>query len=108
MLCIFHVSAGEWTGERELKIDLGYQAYIIPDKSVIAANAATPCQELLSCITLLDGGVRTEAFAIVSSSGSTAVMAPENPPPVTAMLVAPQVRVLGARQVLSAPDLLGQ
>eukprot|EP00903_Cladosiphon_okamuranus_P018201 g16743.t2 len=86
-----HGALCEWTGGRELKIHLGYEAYIIPDTSYTDANSTVPCQDLLSCITLLEGGVRTEAFAVLSSAGSIAVMPPENPPAVTAILVAPQV-----------------
>lgn len=91
--------AGEWTGGRELKIHLGYEAYVVPDASGTASNSTAPCQELFSCITLLDGGVRTEAFAVLSSSGSAPVRAPERPPAVTATLVAPQVGAVVDKRV---------
>ncbi|CAM9646533.1 unnamed protein product [Scytosiphon promiscuus] len=77
--------ACEWTGERELSIVLGYDAYVVP-----AAGAGGSCVSPLSCITLKEGGITTEAFAILSSAGSTPVLAPENPPAVSAVLVAPQ------------------
>lgn len=76
----------EWTGARELTIRTGYGAYIVPEPT---ANAA--CTGLPSCITLVDGGVTTEAFALLSSAGSRPVLAPANPQTVTAVLVAPQV-----------------
>lgn len=82
LLCI----KGEWTGARELTITLGYEAYIVPEP---ISNAS--CTSEFSCITLMDGGVRTEAFAVLSSSGSTPVLAPANPVLVSAVLVAPQV-----------------
>eukprot|EP00752_Nemacystus_decipiens_P006049 g5460.t1 len=65
-----HGASCEWTDGRELRIHLGYEAYIEPGTSHTAANSSAPCQELLSCITLLDGGVRTEAFAVVGLCGS--------------------------------------
>eukprot|EP00752_Nemacystus_decipiens_P011504 g10216.t1 len=75
----------EWTGERELTIRPGYEAYVLPG---LGSNAS--CTGPTSCITLVDGGVRTEAFAKLSSSGSRPVLAPANPPAVAAVLVAPQ------------------
>lgn len=78
---------GEWTGERELTLRPGYQAYIVPEPS-----SNTSCTGPTSCITLADGGVRTEAFAVLFSSGSTPVEAPANPPAVSAVLIAPQVK----------------
>lgn len=78
---------GEWTGERELTIYPGYEAYVVPEPSTNVS-----CTGPTSCITLMEGGVRTEAFAVLSSSGSRPVMAPANPPVVAAVLVAPQVK----------------
>ena len=83
---------GEWTGARELTVRLGYEAYVVPGPTYNAS-----CTSPSSCITLKDGGVRTEAFALLSSSGSTSVLAPSNPPLVSAVLVAPQVRYGSAR-----------
>ncbi|CBJ29756.1 conserved unknown protein [Ectocarpus siliculosus] len=78
-------AACEWTGERELTIALGYDAIVKPD-----TGSGVSCLSQASCISLLDGGVRTEALAVLSSEGSTPVLAPENPPAVSAVLVAPQ------------------
>ncbi|CAM9462230.1 unnamed protein product [Ectocarpus sp. 4 AP-2014] len=75
----------EWTGERELTIGLGYDATVEPD-----TGSGVSCLSQASCISLLDGGVRTEALAVLSSEGSTPVLAPEHPPTVSAVLVAPQ------------------
>lgn len=83
-----HVS-GKWTNERELTIRLGYGAYVTAE--TLPTSSTSACSGPTSCITLLDGGVRTEAFAVLSSVGSTAVMLPEIVPAVTAVLVAPQV-----------------
>eukprot|EP00903_Cladosiphon_okamuranus_P005952 g5878.t1 len=78
----------EWTDARELTIRLGYDAYVMPEP---LSNASSSCVSPFSCITLMDGGVRTEASAVLSSSGSTPILAPANPPLVSAVLVAPQV-----------------
>ncbi|CAM9178731.1 unnamed protein product [Ectocarpus fasciculatus] len=78
-------AACEWTGERELTIGLGYDAIVEPD-----TGSGVSCLSQVSCISLLDGGVRTEALAVLSSEGSTPVLAPENPPRVSTVLVAPQ------------------
>lgn len=99
-------SAGEWTAGRELKIALGYEAYIIADTRDAGANSTAFCQEFIACITLLDGGVKMEPFAVLSSSGSTPIKAPENPPAVTAVLVAPQVGVFGTGQILRVLTVL--
>ncbi|CAN0146388.1 unnamed protein product, partial [Pylaiella littoralis] len=48
------------------------------------------CTSDKSCITLLHGGVRTTANAVLSSVGSTPVLAPDNPSTVSAVLIAPQ------------------
>lgn len=77
--------AGEWVGNRRLKIRLGLGAVAVPVSSM-----TTGCGNR-SSITLLDGGVRTEAFALLSSSGCTAISPPDNPAPTSAVLVAPQV-----------------
>lgn len=62
------------------------------DPDVAAADSgATACTVDESCITLLDGGVRTEALAVLFSSGSTPALGPDQPPEVSASLVAPQV-----------------
>ncbi|CAM9342946.1 unnamed protein product, partial [Ectocarpus sp. 12 AP-2014] len=78
-------AACEWTGGRELTIALGYDAIVKPD-----TGSGVSCLSQASCISLLDGGVRTEALAVLSSEGSTPVLAPEHPPTVSAVLVAPQ------------------
>ncbi|CAM9281097.1 unnamed protein product, partial [Ectocarpus sp. 8 AP-2014] len=78
-------AACEWTGERALTIALGYGAIVEAD-----TGSGVSCLRQASCISLLDGGVRTEALAVLSSEGSTPVLAPENPPAVSAVLVAPQ------------------
>ncbi|CAM9935318.1 unnamed protein product [Scytosiphon promiscuus] len=75
----------EWTERRELSIVPGHDAYVVPDKGHGGA-----CASSVSCITLLDGGITTEAFAILSSVGSTPVLVPDSPPAVSAVLVAPQ------------------
>ncbi|CAM9247691.1 unnamed protein product, partial [Ectocarpus sp. 12 AP-2014] len=75
----------EWTGGRDLTIALGYDAIVEPD-----TGSGVSCLSQASCISLLDGGVRTEALAVLSSEGSTPVLAPEHPPTVSAVLVAPQ------------------
>ncbi|CAM9220320.1 unnamed protein product [Ectocarpus sp. 12 AP-2014] len=79
-------AACEWTGGRELTIALGYDAIVEAD-----TGSGVSCLSQASCISLLDGGVRTEALAVLSSEGSTPVLAPENPPAVSAVLVAPQI-----------------
>lgn len=77
--------SGEWTDPREMTVTVG----LSPDVS--AAHSGTACTTDESCITLLDGGVRNEAFAVLSSSGSTPVLGPDQPPEVSAALTAPQV-----------------
>lgn len=44
-----------------------------------------------SSITLLDGGVRTQALALLSTSGCTPILPPDNPVAASAGLSAPQV-----------------
>ncbi|CAM9093541.1 unnamed protein product, partial [Hapterophycus canaliculatus] len=75
----------EWIGERELSVVLGNNAYVVPDE-----ETTETCASPISCITLLEGGIKTEAFAILSSVGSTQVLPPDNPPGVSAVLIAPQ------------------
>lgn len=84
------LTEGEWTGERELSVVPGYDAYVVPD-----ANSSGSCSSPLSCIALLEGGITTEAFAMLSSVGATPVLAPDNPLAVSTVLVAPQVRKCG-------------
>lgn len=69
-----------------MTIGLGYDAIVEPD-----TGSGVSCLSQASCISLLNGGVRTEALAVLSSEGSTPVLAPENPPRVSTVLVAPQV-----------------
>lgn len=76
---------GEWTGGRELQVTLGYGALAIPDET-----SSTTCSNE-SSIVLRDGGVRTEASAVLSSTGCTPMLFPNNPPVATAVLVGPQV-----------------
>lgn len=78
---------GEWTGEYELDIALGWAAFAVPDMS-----PSEMCDSN-SSLTLLDGGVRTEAFAILSSEGCTPILIPDNAAEARAVLAAPQVRV---------------
>lgn len=75
------VFLGEWIGHRELDVSLGYGALAVP---------ATTCGKH-SSITLLAGGVRTEALAVLSSSGCTPILSPDNPAAVSVVLVAPEV-----------------
>ena len=75
-------------GNRELNIGVGIGAVAVP---AMNTSLEAGC-EALSSITLLDGGVRTEAFAILSSSGCTAILPPTYPAATSAVLVAPQVR----------------
>lgn len=76
---------GEWTGGRELQVTLGYGAFAIPDET-----SSTACSNE-SSIVLRGGGVRTEASAVLSSTGCTPILFPNNPPAATAVLVGPQV-----------------
>lgn len=73
-------------------MSVGLDALIVPDGII---SAPTPiqgsCTSDDSCVTLLDGGVRTAPYAVLSSVGSTPVLAPDYPPAVSAVLVAPQV-----------------
>ncbi|CAM9232606.1 unnamed protein product [Ectocarpus sp. 6 AP-2014] len=52
--------------------------------------STSSCTTDESCIVLKDGGVRAEAFAVLSSEGSVPVLPPDNPTTVSAVLVAPQ------------------
>ncbi|CBJ26948.1 conserved unknown protein [Ectocarpus siliculosus] len=52
--------------------------------------STSSCTTDESCIVLKDGGVRAEAFAVLSSKGSVPVLPPDNPSTVSAVLVAPQ------------------
>lgn len=79
--------AGEWTGQREITVTVG----LYPDVAAAAENGTACTTSESSCIALLDGGVRTEALAVLSASGSTPVLGPDRPPEVSATLVAPQV-----------------
>ncbi|CAM9102892.1 unnamed protein product [Laminaria digitata] len=74
----------EWVGIRELNIVVGHGAIAVPDTSLMGGCGTQ------SSITLLDGGVRTEAFAVLSSSGCTEILPPDYPAPTSAVLVAPQ------------------
>lgn len=58
---------------------------------VAGSESTTTCSGEKSCITLREGGIRTEASAVLSSSGSTPILAPDQPLGVTAVLIAPQV-----------------
>lgn len=78
---------GKWTGDYELDIALGRAASAVPDMSPSTACSSN------SSITLLDGGVRTEAFALLSSEGCTPILIPDNPAQARAVLAAPQVRI---------------
>lgn len=80
-----NLSPGEWVGNRKLNIGVGLGAVVVP-----ASSLTTGCGNQ-SSITLLDGGVRTEAFAVLSSSGCTALLPPDDPTATSAVLVAPQV-----------------
>ena len=62
-----------------------------PDVSVAVGDDTACTTTESSCMTLLDGGIRTEAFAVLSSSGSAPVLGPDQPLEVSAALVAPQV-----------------
>lgn len=89
--------SGEWTGQRELTVWIGFSAVVVPD------SVSATCSGDKSCITLLEGGIRTEAFAVLSSSGSTPVLAPHQPQGVSAVLIAPQVNT----QVCSSSECRG-
>lgn len=78
-------STGQWKDDRELDVNLGLGATVVPETA-----STTACRNS-SSIALLDGGIRTEAFAVMSSSGCVPILAPYNPPDVSAVLVAPQV-----------------
>lgn len=78
--------SGEWTGERDLAIAVGINAVITADN-----GSATTCSTAESCVSLADGAVRTEAFAVLSSAGSTPVVPPDNPVAVSAVVFSPQV-----------------
>ncbi|CBJ26947.1 conserved unknown protein [Ectocarpus siliculosus] len=52
--------------------------------------STSSCTTDESCIVLKDGGVRAEAFAVLSSEGSVPVFSPDNPTTVSAVLVAPE------------------
>lgn len=80
-------ATGEWTGDYELDISLGWAAFAVPDVSLTSTCSRN------SSITLLDGGVRTEAFAVLSSEGCAPILIPDNPAQARAVLVAPQVRI---------------
>ena len=80
--------SGEWVGNRELNIDIGLGAVAVP---AMNTSSDAGCENR-SSITLVDGGVRTEASAVLSSSGCTAILPPDNPATTSAVLVAPQVR----------------
>ena len=84
------VLSGEWTGDRELDVSLGYGTLAVP-----ATSSVTGCGNY-SSVALLDGGVRTEAFAVLSSSGCTPILSPDNPAAVSVVLVAPEVRLWSA------------
>lgn len=80
---------GEWTSQWELSVYLGADASVEAETTTFPTTSCTSDQ---SCITILDGGVRTVANAVLSSVGSTPVLTADNPPSVSAMLVAPQVQ----------------
>ncbi len=84
---------GQWTGQRELTVTVGLDPAV-----AVAANGTSPCTNgAESCITLAEGGVRSEAFAVLFSVGSTALSAPDEPPAVSAALFAPQVMMMMTR-----------
>ena len=80
-------------------ISLGYEAFVVPADIGDSSNTSwssfcgtnSSQQQQSSCVALHEGGVRTEAFALLSSTGSTPVLPPANPSAVSAVLVAPQV-----------------
>ncbi len=81
--------SGQWTGQRELTVFVGH------DPDVVAATSSnSSCTDEEWCITLADGGVRSEAFAVLFSEGSTPLSAPDEPPAVSAALFAPQVMMV--------------
>ncbi|CAM9229815.1 unnamed protein product, partial [Ectocarpus fasciculatus] len=82
----------EWTGQRELTVFLGPDASVVAESSAATTTmvSTSSCTTDESCIALKDGGVRAEAFAVLSSEGSVPVLAPDNPSTVSAVLVAPQ------------------
>lgn len=98
-------SSGEWIGERELTIVVGINAAVSAESN----GSATTCSTEESCVVLADGAVRTEALAILSSVGSTPVLPPDNPPAVSAVVFAPQVRTAEETSPFSppAPGALG-
>ncbi|CAM9119700.1 unnamed protein product, partial [Laminaria digitata] len=72
----------EWIGDRELDVSLGYGTLAVPATTSDCGN--------YSSITLMAGGVRTEALAVLSSSGCTPILPPDNPTAVSVVLVAPE------------------
>lgn len=86
-------NVGEWTGQRELIVAVGAGAPVMPDNRSHSTPTNSSCTSHESCISLKDGGVRTTAYAVLSSSGSTPILAPDNPPTVSAVLGAPQVLI---------------
>ncbi|CAM9236501.1 unnamed protein product [Ectocarpus fasciculatus] len=82
----------EWTGQRELTVFLGWDASVVAESTAATTTmvSTSSCTTDESCIVLKDGGVRAEAFAVLSSEGSVPVLAPDNPSTVSAVLVAPQ------------------
>lgn len=76
---------GEWLDDYQLEVVLGQDAFIVPD-----TMPSITCRKN-SSITLLEGGIRTEALAVLSSTGCTPVLSPDNPVPAAAVLIAPQV-----------------
>ncbi|CAB1100233.1 unnamed protein product [Ectocarpus sp. CCAP 1310/34] len=78
--------------QRELTVLLGSDASVVAESSAATTTmvSTSSCTTEESCIVLKDGGVRAEAFAILSSEGSVPVLPPDNPTKALAVLVAPQ------------------
>ncbi|CAM9766978.1 unnamed protein product, partial [Ectocarpus sp. 12 AP-2014] len=92
LVAIGHGAICEWTSQRELTVILGSDASVVAESSAATTTmvSTSSCTTDESCIVLKDGGVRAEAFAILSSEGSVPVLPPDNPSKVSAVLVAPQ------------------
>ncbi|CBJ26945.1 conserved unknown protein [Ectocarpus siliculosus] len=92
LLAIGHGAICEWTSHRELTVFLGSDASVVAESSDATTTmvSTSSCTTDESCIVLKDGGVRAEAFAVLSSEGSVPVLPPDNPSTVSAVLVAPQ------------------
>ncbi|CAM9232454.1 unnamed protein product [Ectocarpus sp. 6 AP-2014] len=92
LLAIGHGAICEWTSHRELTVILGSDASVVAESSSATTTmvSTSSCTTDESCIVLKDGGVRAEAYAVLSSEGSVPVLPPDNPSKASAVLVAPQ------------------